>query len=812
MSQTALPIDDVLPALLDALRSHHRAVLQAPPGAGKTTRVPLAILEASLIPKDQKIIMLEPRRLATRNAAHFMAKSMGEAPGQTIGYRMRGEAKTSRDTRIEVVTEGILTRMIQSDPELSGIGAIIFDEFHERSLHADLGLALAWETAQALRNDLYLLVMSATLDAAPIAIALGDAPVVTSAGKAHPVTEHFLPRPLPPKSRVETGIATLIEQALAETTGSILTFLPGEAEIKRTSALLAPKLPKKCELHVLYGRLPFSAQQAAIAPAPKGKRKVVLATSIAETSLTIDGITAVVDAGLARRARYDVTRGGNQLLTEKLSVAEATQRAGRAGRLGPGACYKLWAKAQNGALPKFAPAEIEIADLTDFALQIAAWGTNPEDLVLLTPPPIAALNRAQILLQQLGAMDATCRITPHGRRLAQLPLHPRAGQIMLKGGQKAVKLAAILDQLGQMRRRQCDIAPLLRPQPDVPAAQAKENARSIGRLRKFAAPSDDDLTPAQILALGYPDRVAMRRKGKEPRYLQADGHGAVLPEGDDLAQSPFIVIADARVIRSGQDPEVTGCLPISRAEILEAFGDQIRAEELCFWDSRAGKVSARRQTRLGAILFEDLDWPDAPPALREAALMDGLQTQPLWPEPAAAALMARVHAARAQGFDAPDFSESALMQNIAQWSPGFLQGINSAKDWKQLHKRPALEAYLGWDKISALDALMPAHFTTPLGRKIAIDYSGDTPGIALRLQEMLGQTTHPVFGPERRPLKVTLLSPAGRPIQVTMDIPGFWRGSYADLRKDMRAQYPKHHWPENPMDADPTLRAKPRKR
>jgi len=817
----ALPIDAVLPQVLDCLTQSGRVVLQAPPGAGKTTRTPLAILESGQCPG--KILMLEPRRLAARAAAERMADTLGEKLGETVGYRIRGQSKIGPNTRIEVLTEGILTRMIQADPELPGVGAILFDEFHERSLAADLGLALAWELRETLREDLWLVVMSATLDAAPVAALLDDAPIVTSAGRSFPVELTYLPRPAPKDLPFEAQARSLILQAVADTEGGILVFLPGEAEIRRTKAALQDHLPKNCVLRPLLGNLPFAEQQLAIRPeARKNLRKIVLATAIAETSLTIQDVRVVVDCGRARRARYDPEKGLQRLVTERVSKAEATQRAGRAGRVAAGRCYRMWARAEEGAMPAFAPPEIAISDLAPLALELAQWGSGPEDLAFLTPPAPGPWAQAKALLGQLGALSDG-RLTPHGAALAKLPLHPRLAQMLLQAGPRAAPLAALLSDRDILSTQNCDLTPALtaltRPTGNKEQAGPIRDHSALDRIKQEAkrlsrlAPKgtrEIALSPAQCLALAYPERVAQRRPGPQPRYIMAGGKGAVLARDDSLANARYLVISDLGNphFSTGLDPKIRRALALGEAELREVFADQITWETLCHWSKRHRRVIANRSEMLGALSLTQEVWRDAPSEALAAAMVEGVQQMGLRLPKAARLLQARVAAAPPGQF--PDLSDTALLAAAPEWLAPYLTGLTTEQDWKAFDPLPALEAYIGWAALRQLEKIAPAHFTTPLGRKIAIDYSGDSPAIELRIQEIFGQTRHPMIGDH--PLKVTLLSPAHRPIQVTTDIPGFWTGSYADVRKDMRAQYPKHPWPEDPTQADPTLRAKPRKR
>ncbi|MGV6802840.1 MAG: ATP-dependent helicase HrpB [Ruegeria sp.] len=813
---TRLPIDDALPDLIGALRARGRAVLQAPPGAGKTTRVPLEMLNAGLC--TGRIVMLEPRRLAARAAAERMAETLGERTGETVGYRVRGEAKVTKATRIEVVTEGILTRMLQSNPDLPGVGAIIFDEFHERSLNADLGLALCLEVAGALRDDLMLLAMSATLDAEPVA-KLMNAPLVTSEGRSYPVETRWLDRPLGPQARRLDALVDLVVKAESETSdtgGGILVFLPGEGEIRRAEAALSNRLPKNCDIRPLFGALPFAAQRAAIAPIDTG-RKVVLATSIAETSLTIPDIGVVVDMGQARRARFDPGSGMSRLVTERVTRAEATQRAGRAGRVSEGTCYRLWAKGENGALAAFPPAEIEAADLTGLALELALWGAEPQDLAFLTPPPEGALAEARALLRMLGALDGKGRITDHGRALADLPLHPRLGHMLVTAGAQAAPLAALMAERDPLKGAPVDLSLRLEALRDLRAYQRNRvwpaNPGVLDRIRAEAKrlqrqikAEGTGLNPAAMAALAYPDRVGQRRKGDAPRYVLSGGKGVVLEAGDPLAAAPYLVAIDTD--GNPREARLRMAAQISESEIRDLFADQIAWVETCAWSKRERRVVARQQEQYGALVLDDRIWKDVPTDAVAHAMLDGVRDLGLRLEGKAARLVARVELVRTTGVDLPDFSDTGLMATLEDWLLPMLANVRSAEDWKRFDPLPALQARLNWTQMQELDRRAPAAFVTPLGRKVPIDYGKAVPEISVRLQELFGITQHPVVGGEA--LKITLLSPAQRPIQITRDLPGFWAGSYADVRKDMRAQYPKHPWPEDPTQADPTLRAKRR--
>ncbi|TBN39901.1 ATP-dependent helicase HrpB [Paracoccus subflavus] len=813
-----LPIDDVLPALCDALAAHGRAVLVAPPGAGKTTRVPLALLDRVA----GKIVMLEPRRLAARAAAERLAEQLGEAAGRRVGYRIRGESVPG--SRIEVVTEGILTRMIQSDPGLDGIGCVIFDEFHERSLNADLGLALVWEARGALREDLAVLVMSATLEAEPVAALLDDAPVIRSRGRAFPVETRWLTRPLPAGARLVDEAARLIAQAEAETRdtgGTVLAFLPGEGEIRQVKA----RLGDGCEVLPLYGALKPAEQRLALS-APGERRRIVLATAIAETSLTIPAVRVVVDAGRARRARFDPASGMSRLVTERVSRAEADQRRGRAGRVAPGICYRLWTRAEEGALPAFAPPEIAVGDLSGLALELAAWGAEPGDLAFLTPPPEGALAEARALLQGLEALNAAGRITDHGRALARLPLHPRLAHMLLRAGPDAADLAALLSNRDPLRGAPVDLEMRLaaiRDSRQFAARYPFETNRAVvqqirdeaARLRRLVASRDGrGASPPDppgylcneeggaTVSLAYPDRIGLRRNGEDPRYVLSGGKGAVMDRGDPLASQRLIVAVD--LDGDAREARIRMAARLDEGDVRTLHGDRIDVVELCEWSRREGRVLTRLQERLGAVVLSDRAWPDAPAQSIAQAALEGLRLDGLSWTPASARLRARI----ALLPDLGPVDDASLLAD-ADWLLPWLERVRTLADLRALNLTEPLKARIGWDGQQRLDREVPAHFVTPLGRRVPIDYGHEQPSIELRLQELFGVTHHPAVG--GRPLRISLLSPGGTPVQVTTDLPGFWASSYAEVRKDMRGRYPRHPWPEDPREADPTTRAKPRR-
>ncbi|OYX20038.1 MAG: ATP-dependent helicase HrpB [Rhodobacterales bacterium 32-66-9] len=835
-----LPVSSVLPELADALASRGMAVLQAPPGAGKTTLVPLDLLARGIV--RGRILMLEPRRLAARAAAERMAETLGELVGATVGYRIRGEARVSALTRIEVVTEGILTRMIQSDPELSGVGLVIFDEFHERSLNADLGLALCLEVRGALRPELRLLVMSATLEAGPVAALMGGAPVVTSGGRAFRVQTRWLPRPPDASMRLEAVVAGAVRAALQETEGGLLVFLPGEGEIRRVERLLDGMAG--VAVRPLFGAMDFAAQRAALAPT--GGRKVVLATSIAETSLTLPDIRVVVDAGRARRARFDPNSGMSRLVTERVTKAEAEQRQGRAGRVAEGVCYRLWTKGEEGGLAPYPPAEIEVADLAGLALELAVWGGT--DLPFLTPPPAGPLAEARALLTALGALDQHGHITAHGKRLAGLPLHPRLAHMLAVAGPQAATLAALLAERDPLRGAGPDLGlrmqAIAHPGPDADRAvveriraEAKRLNAAAQSLMSAAAPASrfppgeagrparpdaphappraapppreedgsSSCSLAEMAALAYPDRIGLRRKGEAPRWVLSGGKGAAMESALSLSAARMIVATD--LDGDTREATVRQAVAISEAEVRRLYADRIRWVELCEWSRREGRVTARRQERLGALVLDDRHW-DAPPDAVARAVLDGVRTLGLpW---TAAARRLRARARLAQGAGWPGVEDADLIASAEDWLLPHLAGVRTEAELRALDLTPALQGLFGWERMAEMDRLAPGSFETPLGRRIPIDYDGEVPAIEVRLQEMFGVTTHPVVGAQRMPVRITLLSPARAPVQVTTDLPRFWATSYADVRKDMRGAYPRHPWPEDPTVAEPTLRAKPR--
>ncbi|WP_112322241.1 ATP-dependent helicase HrpB [Oceanibium sediminis] len=811
-----LPIAPVLGQVCAAVRESRLCVLQAPPGAGKTTTVPLALLAAGGI--EGRILMLEPRRVAARAAAERLAQLSGQEVGGDVGYRMRGDSRPG--ARIEVITEGILTRMIQSDPSLEGIGCVIFDEFHERALQADLGLALVQEIRGALRDDLALVVMSATLDAGPVAALLG-APIVTSEGQGFPVETRWLDTPLGPGTMTgrafEAAAADLIARAAAEEPeGDILAFLPGQREIGAVAARLSPK----AEVLPLHGGLPFAAQRAALAPA-QGRRKVVLATAIAETSLTLPGVRVVVDAGRARRARLDPATGMSRLVTERVTRAEATQRQGRAGRVGPGVCYRLWTKGEEGALAAFPPAEIEVADLVPLALDLALWGApDPTALPFLTQPAPGAYAAARSLLQDLGALDASGRLSDLGRAMGKVPAHPRLAAMLLAAGPSAAPIAALLEARDPLANAPSDLGLRLAALRDpkrfaaehpyrLERGRLSDIAREAKRLARAAGP-EAALSPGAAAALAYPDRIALRRAGDAPRYLLSGGSGAHLADNDPLATQRLLVALDLDGVRS--EARIRRTVTVSEAELRDLFAGRIETRRLCRWSRRTRTVEAREEEAFGALVLRSVTWSGAGDAERIPAFLEGVRDLGLaalnWSKPATA-LRGRIGWAAKLGAEMPDVSDAALLAGLEDWLAPWLSGMSSFSDVRALDLHGPLEAMLGL-AARTLGDTVPARFTAPTGSSLRIDYSGEQPAVEVRLQELFGLDRHPVVGPDRVPLQITLLSPGGKPVQTTSDLPGFWRSSYADVRKDMRGRYPRHPWPEDPASAPPTRRAKPR--
>jgi ATP-dependent helicase HrpB len=812
---TPLPIDPVIPDVADALVRRGRCVLEAPPGAGKTTRVPPGLLADGRLGAG-RIVMLEPRRLAARAAAARIAAERGEPVGRTVGYRVRLDSKVGPDTRIEVVTEGVLTRMIQADPSLAGVDVLIFDEFHERSLNADLGLALALDTA-ALREDLAILVMSATLDGQAVASLLGDSPIVRSQGRAHPVETRWQPGPT---GDLVDDAALAAAEAVGQEAGSALVFLPGRREIERARSLLERQsLPDDVRVLPLYGDLPRQAQDQAIAPSPPGTRKIVLATAIAETSLTIEDVRIVVDAGLARRARFDPGTGMTRLITEPAARAEIDQRRGRAGRTGPGIAIRLWPKAAEGSRPASAPPEILEADLAPLALDLALWGAPADQLAWLDPPPPKVLAEAAALLRALDAIDDTGRPTDHGRALARLPLHPRLAHMVARAPDEltatAIALALVLEgQAGRPHGRDLAAALAERAGPRASGALSQAQAALAKRLGLGnAKPIRPDRAGA-LAALAYPDRVARRRPGQPGRYLMVSGRGARLDPDDPLAAADWLAIAHT----DGRSPEARIRLAAALgqddvADLIEAAGGRgALSEDRVYWDRAKGEVIARQEVRLGAITVAATTLADPPGEAVAKALCAAVRDRGLvlldWDQGAARWLARARFTAAYAGQDWPALDEASLLTELEEWLAPFLTGARKIADLREVDLLAALQARLGWERCQTVDRLAPDRLAIPSGRAARIDYTADGPVLAAKLQELFGLTESPSVAGGAVPVTVHMLSPAGQPLAMTRDLPFFWRETYPQVRREMRGRYPKHPWPEDPMVAPATARTK----
>lgn len=907
MTKLPLPIDEVIPELQQALDQAGTAVLLAEPGAGKTTRVPLSLLSEPWL-GGQRILLLEPRRLAARAAAVYMASQLGEAVGETVGYRMRGDSRVSANTRITVVTEGILTRMLQQDPALIGTGLVIFDEFHERSLHADLGLALAWQSRQLLRDDLRLLVMSATLDARPIAEMLDGAPVVQSRGRMFPVETVYAPGAA--NEPLERKVHRAVRRALAEHDGSVLVFLPGAREIRRTESLLAADgLPTGVILAPLYGAMPQAEQRRAIEPAPAGQRKVVLATSIAESSLTVDGVTVVIDSGLRRTSLFSPRTGMSRLVTVRAARDSADQRRGRAGRTAPGVCYRLWSEAEDRLLPARTAPEMLEADLAPLALELAAWGAAaPDELAWLDAPPPAPYAQAVQLLRQLDALDAAGRITAHGRRMAALGLHPRLAHMLLQArelglGAPACALAALLEErdllrgpagrdadlrgrlalvmaasggaagapgsrgrgggqfaaavqepgLGGLRRiaalarqweqRLAEPEPLAEASPlgapeapaelggwvvvdaeDDPDFEPPDSEAASGAEPTAPAPAGSDLTSQApsasvptdldrccglLVSFAYPDRIAFRRP--DGRYVMRNGRGAQLLHKDSLGQSAFLAIAE--VDDEGTEGRILLAAPLEEEDVYRHHAEGITEERRAEWDDASGTVRARIRRTFGAIVLREQ--PDPSPsaeqivqALLEAVATKGVAILP-WTEKARK-LQERMMFLHRLNPNWPDVSDDTLAATAEEWLAPYLSGVRKRSDLQALSLYNILESLLTWPQQQELNAEAPTHLLVPSGSKIQIHYDGpQAPYAAVRLQEVFGMMETPRIGFGRVPITLHLLSPASRPVQVTSDLRSFWEHTYFEVKKDLKGRYPKHYWPDDPLQATATRKVRP---
>jgi ATP-dependent helicase HrpB len=826
----SLPIDAALPELTAALRARNAAVLVAPPGAGKTTRVPLALAGEEWA-ANRRILVLEPRRLAARAAAERMAKTLGERVGETIGLRVRFGSKVSAMTRIEIVTEGIFTRLVLDDPMLEGVAGVLFDEFHERSLDADLGLALARDVQGGLREDLRLLVMSATIDGARVARLLGDnllgeAPVIAAEGRAFPVETRYLGRDARP---IEPQVADAISRATRSDTGSVLAFLPGAAEIRRTEGLLDGRLDADVDVVALYGALAADEQVRAIAQAAPGRRKIVLATSIAETSITIEGVRMVIDCGLSRVPRYEPDVGVTRLETVRVSRAAADQRRGRAGRTEPGICYRLWDEPQTAALEAFSRPEILSADLSSFALDLAVWGSGPEQLAFLDPPPRPAFAEANILLAEIGAVDGDGRITDEGRKLRRLPLPPRLARMVVDAAAvgaalPAAEIAVLIGERG-LGGDDADLTIRLEALRRDRAPRARDARAMAARWAEVAAPTPDrspqaegEISVGALLALAYPERIAKNRGGAAGAFVLANGRGAQIGPASALAREPYLAVAE--LTGSAAAGRILLAAPIALAEIETRFADRIVTREEIAFDPATASLRMRRFRRLGAIALGEQPMPvganeEAARMLAEGIARLGIDRLPWtnvlrqWRDRVMFLQQALVP--KGEGNEWPDLSDAALAADI-DWLAAAFAGKTSLAELSADELAAALAARLPFPLRRRLDAEAPTHFEAPTGSRVPIDYEADGgPKIAIRVQELFGLDRHPAIAGGRIPLLVELLSPAHRPVQMTRDLPGFWRGSYAAVRAEMRGRYPKHPWPENPIAANATRRAKPRK-
>jgi ATP-dependent helicase HrpB len=815
--EAPLPIDEALPRLTAALATANCAVLVAPPGAGKTTRVPLVLLDEAWT-KDKKILVLEPRRLAARAAASRMAATLGEQVGDAVGLRVRFGSRISKRTRIEVVTEGVFTRLVLDDPSLDGIAAVLFDEFHERSLDADLGLALARDAQQGLRPDLKLLVMSATLDGARVAALLGNAPVIKSEGRAYPVETRYLGRDT--RAPVERQVADAIERALRAESGSMLVFLPGAGEIRRTETILKDRVREgDVDIVALYGALDAREQDRAISPSPPGRRKIVLATSIAETSLTIEGVRIVIDSGLSRVPRYEPDVGLTRLETVRVSRAAADQRRGRAGRTEPGVSYRLWDEPQTSSLEPYTRPEILSADLSSFVLDMAHWGAaDPAKLAFLDAPPLAALAEARALLKEIGALDADGRITDEGRKLRSLPLPPRLARMVVAAaaegsGALAATIAALLTERGlggndvDLRHRLDNFRRDRSPRAEDARAMVKRWVASAG-----AGKNTDEHNVGSLLALAYPDRIAKNR-GTGGAFHLANGRGGMVDPASPLAREPFLAVAE--LTGAAAASRIVLAAPVEVAEIEARFAGQIEDRSEVAFDAASASLRARRRLRLGALVLSEQTKPVAPDSESAGLLAEGIAGLGVGKLPwtkAQLQLRNRVmFLRRAEGDEWPDLSDATLASTSAEWLAPFLTGKTALSQIGADDLTAALDALIPWNLRKRLDAEAPTHFTAPSGSHVPIDYEVEEgPKLAIRVQELFGLSVHPTIAGGRVPLLIELLSPAHRPVQVTRDLPGFWRGSYRDVKTEMRGRYPRHPWPDDPMKAPATRRAKPR--
>lgn len=836
----SLPIDEVLPALRLALAERHETVLEAPPGAGKTTRVPLALLNEPWL-AGQKILMLEPRRLAARAAAERLASELGEKVGETVGYRIRLDSKVGPNTRIEVVTEGILTRRLQHDPSLEGVGLLIFDEFHERSLDADLALALSLNGRELFRDEqpLKILLMSATLEGERLASILDDAPILRSEGRMYPVAMRW-GRPFVPGEFIEPRVVQTVLDAINDESGSLLVFLPGQAEIRRVNQQLADALGSRSDILLcpLHGELDLAAQRAAIEPAPKGLRKVVLATNIAETSLTIDGVRVVIDAGLARVPRFDPGSGMTRLDTQRISRASATQRAGRAGRLEPGVCYRLWSEDQHAQLAAYGSAEILQADLVGLALQLARWGVTPEQLIWLDMPPSASYAQARQLLDRLGALHGA-KLTPHGEAMAELPAHPRIAHLLLRGqdlglADMACDIAALLGERDILRGVGADLHSRLALLSGESRAarggqggvqRAKQLARQYrgylrGKARQPVADPDHPRWLGALLALAYPDRVAQQRKPGGAEYRLANGRAALFSEVDGLMKQPWLVIADLGSRQGQREERIYLAAEFDPALLEGVLSEQVSVVDQLDWDEREGVLRAERQRKVGELVLSREPLTGLDEAARTQALINlvrrkGLELLPWTPElrqwQARVALLRQLDLQIQGHSEWPDVSDAALLAGLEDWLGPYLGRVSRLSHFASLDLSSIVHNMLKWPLPQRLDELAPHHIKVPSGSSVRLDYSEHPPILAVRLQELFGLADTPRIAGGRQVVKLHLLSPARRPVQVTQDLANFWRSTYAEVKKDLKGRYPKHYWPDDPLVAEATARIKPRK-
>ena len=819
---SALPALTLLPELVAALKQQRPVVVQAPPGAGKSTALPLALLQSGGL--SGRIIMLEPRRLAARNIARFLAEQLGETVGQQIGYRVRGESRVSADTRLEIVTEGILTRMLQGDPELTGVELLIFDEFHERSLHADLALALSIESRSALRPDLKLLVMSATLEGLDFSTLLPDAELLRCEGRAHPLSYHY--RGINRQQPLVPQCGAVVLEALAQESGSLLVFLPGAGEIDRLAEWLRERLTgQPVRVAPLHGRLPFAEQQQAIRPAPEGLRKIVLATNVAETSLTIEGIRVVVDSGLERRVRFDVNSGIERLELKPIANASATQRAGRAGRLGPGVCYRLWSAEQQDRLDEQSPPDIRVVELTSLLLEAALWGCEPEELPLLESPPAANLLAGRRLLQRLEALDADFHLTPRGRLMAQLPCHPRLAHLLLRAAElEGDGLAGLLDEacylvalLEEEKGGADQLSTLLARHGTALKPLAQRWRERVGRLlpdvrhERLGAPRAGQWL-GLLAALAWPDRIGKLRSGS--RYQLSGGQSADLAPDHSLTGCEWLVAVDPLV--NAQGIRLYQAEAVALSELQRHLPELFSRQSWFGWDEREGRVRAEQQLRLGTIVLERQPLANLSDEQKALCLLDGIRRKGVhclpWEEESEQYL-ARLRCAAdwLPELSFPAADESSLLAQLESWLLPHLLGMSRLEQLKRLDLSTILRQWLPWPLPRDLDELLPSHFTAPTGSRLRIRYQpGQAPVLPVRMQEMFGQRQTPTVARGKVALLVELLSPAQRPLQLTQDLAAFWQGSYAEVKKEMKGRYPKHYWPDDPCEAMPTRYTKHR--